>query len=92
MQKIFKFGKIHKRVKVDLDNREYFVISRQLNKIVGIAKIEQHHCQLPGLNEDECAISISVRIPKSEELTKVVANGKLRPLNLGESLKSFLIE
>lgn len=91
MQKIFKFGKIHKNVKVDLNNQQYFVISRQLNKIVGIAKIEQHQCQLPGLNSDECAFSVSIIIGNKDHVEASVS-GSIRALNLGESLKSFLIE
>lgn len=87
----YKYCKIHKSVNVPVGAQQYFVRSRSEDRFVGIAEVTSHHCTLPGLESDQCALAVKITTNCQDNIP-IIALGTLRSLNLGQSLKVFLIE
>lgn len=86
-----KFCKIHKSVVVPVGTQQYFVRSRKEDRFVGMATVVSHMCTIPGLESDQCALSVKI-VSNQQDDVPIVALGVLRPLNLGQTLKVFVIE
>ena len=86
----YKYCKVHASVSIAVGPQQYFVRSRKEDRFVGFAEVTSHICTIPGLESDQCALAVKIISNQSD--TEVIANGTLRPLNLGTSLKVFLIE